>query len=68
MNDAEVLRSLLDHLRRRQGWCPYCGHSDEHHAPGCVLHGRWFAREVYPDEQVDRLRQAYREHVELEGN
>lgn len=40
-----VLERLLDKLRERQSWCPYCSgeyvHDDE-----CILKGMWFPKEI----------------------
>ena len=41
---GEILTMLLDKLRERQSWCPYCG--GEHVCQEeCVLEKHWFRRE-----------------------
>ncbi len=53
----KVLAKLLDRLRERQSWCPYCG-GEYTHDPSkwvhdtntCVLNGLWFPDETSEDE------------------
>ena len=57
-----ILQKLLDALKERQSWCPYCGGeyvhnhgwSGEERVP-CILKGRWFRDEKRDeDDTTDR--------------
>jgi len=42
---GSLLIALLDKLRERQSWCPYCGGETTHEAD-CLLENLWFPWEI----------------------
>lgn len=46
------LEELLEVIRQRQSWCPYCG-GEKVHGDNCILWGMWFSYETEEEEQTD---------------
>jgi len=47
----QVLLQLLEKLKVRQSWCPYCG-GEYVHSSNCVLRGLWFPDDPEPKDDV----------------
>jgi len=45
-----ILEALLDKLRERGSYCPYCGGEYVHTDHSCILYGLWFRHELEDDE------------------
>lgn len=48
-----ILEALLDKLRERGSYCPYCSGEYVHTDESCVLYGLWFNRELEQNNEKD---------------
>lgn len=48
-----TLERLLDVIRERQSWCPYCAGEKVHASDRCILYGMWFSREIEEEEEKE---------------